>query len=385
MDKNTTNINRPKVNRPKINTDLPNAEIKNKFEILKSMQNDTEEKNDETTNRYAYLIKNSPKLQILIERHLMKEERKKHYTCYNLCYAFCLVFKNFGLKLQDHLLLGGEHAQKIWPSSLSPKRRKSLSPRELKNMSSEDKKEIVLNDPKFGMFSLFKYHVKRGYLNNELKKSNKVFCSHIFSLFFALPILIFIGQWLLFLGLILHEIHSFDGEYCGNNANFENKLMICGISIIYFARSFFLWDSLTNSIGLTKMNRANSFTSIIDTFQEFAFNLFVYGANIWVVFIETDIRNMILNSLAMEFLMILDNEFEELYFRYVPGAAEDIYDNIFVTYKENKDIVEKRKEKDGCFNCVSCFVFIPYKLLVCLIFFFPFFCCFMIFAGPICK
>jgi len=332
----------------------------------------------EIKTKYSILLKNRPKLKILIDDKLIhKKKEKNKINCCGFFYAIILIFKNFRLKMQDHLLLGGEHDKRIWP--FSP--RNSLSThKELENMSSEDKKEIVLNDPKFGMFSLFKYHLKRGYLNNELKKTNKVFCSHIFSLFFALPILIFIGQWLLFLGLILHEIHSFDGEYCSNTANFENKLMICGISIIYFARSFFLWDSLTNSIGLAKMNRANSFTSIIDTFQEFAFNLFVYGANIWVVFIETDIRNMILNSLAMEFLMILDNEFEELYFRNVPGAAEDIYDNIFVTYRENKQIVEKRKKKDQCFNCVSCLIFIPYKILVCLIFFFPFFCFFMIFA-----
>ena len=372
------------INVPKIKTDLQNNDIQKKFEIQKKINDDTK-KNVMEKTKYSFLLKNSPKLQILIEKHLMDKQKKEQISCKGFCYALYLIFKNFVLKMQDHLLLGGEHAQKIWPSSLSPRRRKSLSPRELKEMSPEDKKEIVLNDPKFGMFSLFKYHLKRGYLNNELKKTNKVFCSHIFSLFFALPILIFIGQWLLFLGLILHEINSFDGEYCSNTATFENKLMICGISIIYFARSFFIWDSLTNSIGLVKMNRANSFTSIIDTFQEFAFNLFVYGANIWVVFIETDIRNMILNSMAMEFLMILDNEFEELYFRYVPGSAEDIYDNIFVTYKENKAIVEKRKEKDGCFNCFSCLVFIPYKILVIFIFFFPFFCCFMIFAGPICK
>ena len=72
----------------------------------------------------------------------------------------------------------------------------------------------------------------------------------------------------------------------------------------------------------------------------------IYGANIWVVFIETDIRDMILNSLAMEFLMILDNEFEELYFRYMPGSADDIYDNIFVSYDENKALLADRQEND---------------------------------------
>ena len=133
------------------------------------------------------------------------------------------------------------------------------------------------------------------------------------------------------------------------------------------------------------MNRVNSITSIIDTFQEFSFSLLVYGANMWVVFVETDIQNMILNSLAMEFLMVLDNEFEELYFQYLPGAADDIYDNIFVSYDENIELLEERQKKDKCFNCFSCVLFIPYKLLVISVFLFPAFCFFMIFAGPICK
>lgn len=42
-----------------------------------------------------------------------------------------------------------------------------------------------------------------------------------------------------------------------------------------------------------------------------------------------------------------------MYFRFVPGAAEDIYDNIFVTYQENKKIIEERKKTDRCFNCVT--------------------------------
>ena len=96
--------------------------------------------------------------------------------------------------------------------------------------------------------------------------------------------------------------------------------MISGICLIYFVRGFFLWDNITNSLSLKKMNKIYSITSILDTYQEFSFTLIVYGANIWVVFIEKDLQNMILNSLAMEFLMMLDNEFEELYFQYMPGS-----------------------------------------------------------------
>ena len=302
---------------------------------------------------------------------------RKSY-CDHVCEAVPLICKNFKMKMSDHLLLGGEHTMKISPGFNSPMQ---CDP----ETTPEEKREIVLASPSFGMFSLFKYHLKYGYLNTELKKSNKIYCSHIFSLIMALPILVFMGQWLLYTALISHEIRAYNGTICDNRGNIDNKLMISGICLIYFVRSFFLWDNITNSISLKKMNKVNSFTAIIDTFQEFFFTLVVYVANIWVVFLESDIQNMILNSLAMEFLMVLDNEFEELYFRYVPGSAEDIYDNIFVSYEENIILLEDRQREDKCFRCFSCTMFIPYKLLVLSIFLFPALCFFMVFVGPFCK
>ena len=299
--------------------------------------------------------------------------------CTHICETLPLVCSNFKSKLRDHLLLGGEHIKKVSPGYHSPLKMND------EEISPEEKEEIVKASPSFGMFSLFRYHIKRGYMNKELKKNNKIFCSHIFSLIFALPILVFIGQWMLFSALIIHESNTFDNHLCDNKDSFENKLMISGISIIYFARSFFIWDSLTNSLSLKKMNRVSSIASILDTFQEFSFSLLVYGANIWIVFGERDIQNMIMNSLAMEFLMVLDNEFEELYFKYLPGTASDVYDNVFVSYEENKDLLEERLEKDGGFRCFSCCIFIPYKILVISIFIFPVFCFLMIFVGAICK
>ena len=306
-----------------------------------------------------------------------EREKKKSY-CTHVCEAIPMVWQSFKMKMLDHLLLGGEHAKKISPGFRSP----IISEEETTN---EDKKEIVKGSPSFGMFSLFKYHLKYGYLNKELKKNNKIYCSHIFSLVMALPVLVFLAQWLLFAALVAHEVKTFDGNICNSTDTMENKLMTCGICIIYFVRSFFLWNNITNSISLKKMNKVSSLTSILDTFLEFSFTLVVYGANIWVVFVESDIQNMILNSLAMEFLMMLDNEFEELYFKYMPGSAEDIYDNIFLSYEENKILLEDRHKEDKCFRCFSYTVFLPYKLLVLAIFIFPFFCFFMIFAGPMCK
>ena len=289
-----------------------------------------------------------------------------------------LIWKNLYLKLTDHLLLGGEHTQKICDGFTTPIMHDL-------NISVEDKTNIVLADPKFGMFSLFKYHTRKGYLNQELKKSNKVFCSHIFSLALALPVLIFISQWTLFAALISYEINRFEGHICPNKDTIENKMMMFGIAIVYFVKSFFIWDNLTNRISFYKSNRVDNLCAILDTFQEFMFTLVVYIANLWIIFVESDLQNMILNSVAMEFLMQLDNEFEEIYFEYLPGSAEDIYDSIYVTYQENKELIKERRDKSSCFKYTSICLFIPYKILIIALFIFPLFCLFVMIVGPICK
>jgi len=300
------------------------------------------------------------------------------YERRNIWNSWKLIFKNLRSKLLDHLLMGGEHTKKVSPGFSTPTEWDA-------EVEADEKREIVLADPKFGMFSLFSYHVTRGYKNQELKKTNKVFCSHIFSLFLALPLLIFLSQWMLYIGLISHEINAFDGDFCPNKSTVENKLIIAATGIIYFVRSFFIWDNLTSRIGLKKMNSVDNIPAILDTFQEFLFSLIVYGANLWIVFVENDIQNMILNSLAMEFLMQLDNEFQEMYFNYLPGAAEDIYDNIYVSYKENRALLEDRYRESKCFKCFSYSLWVPYKILVLATFVFPIVCLFMTIAGPICK
>ncbi len=287
-------------------------------------------------------------------------------------------------KMRDDLLIGTEHSYKILPECSTPQNN-FLSRKSFTEISDEDKKQIVIADPKFGMFSLFKYHITRGYNNEILKKKNAVYCSHIFSLLSFLPIIVFLSQWAMYIGIISHQINEYDGEsLCPQNANWDSKLVMFGASGIYFTKSFFLWDNLTDRTRLNKMLPATDTWTMLDTFQEFGFNLFVYAANIWIVFAEQNIGEMVLDCVAMEFLMVLDNEFEVLYFEYLPEAAVDIYDNVFVDYGKNHELIEKKKNNCG-FYCLQCLTFLPFKLLLVSLLLFPVFCGFMMIYGPICK
>ena len=76
-------------------------------------------------------------------------------------------------------------------------------------------------------------------------------------------------------------------------------------------------------------NDTSHFNIVIgDTLMEYGFNLLVYLTNLWVIFSEQDFINMFCNTLVMEWLMDMDNEFQKTYFSYLPGVAEDIYDNL---------------------------------------------------------
>lgn len=280
-------------------------------------------------------------------------------------------------KFKDDLLIGTEHSKKITPSCITP-----INVYE--EISQEEKVKIVLNDPKFGMFSLFKWHLKKGHKNEILKKKNAFYCSHTFSLLAFLPIIIFFLQWFIYIGLVRNEIRNYDKGFCPNNSVWEKKLIMFSVSMLYFVRSFFLWDNLTDRTRLNRMIPSIDFWVMLDTFQEFGFNLLVYLANLWIVFSNDVVLEMILNALAMEFLMNLDNEFEAMYFDYLPEAAEDIYDNFFVTFEENKQKLEKRN-KSCAFKCARFTFYLPFKLLVVSLLIFPVFCLAMSVFGIMCK
>jgi len=86
----------------------------------------------------------------------------------------------------------------------------------------------------------------------------------------------------------------------------------------------------------------------------------------------------------MEFLMNLDNEFEEMYFKYLPESADDIYDNVFVSYTVNQEHIKERK-KSKCFKFITATAYIPFKLLTISLMLFPVLCFIMMIYSPLCK
>ena len=243
-------------------------------------------------------------------------------------------------------------------------------------MTWDEKRECVLNDPKFGMFSLFQYTVRH-------YNTQTIFCSKAFTPTLALPILVFISQWIMFIAIGIHQYRLFSNSVCSQDSPVESKLLMFSVSLIYFVNSFTLWDDVVDRTHCRKMIPSTA-VAMLDSFQEFSFSLFVYVSNLLIILVTDDVPDMLFNCLALDFVMDMDNQFERQYFRFNPDAAVDIYDNLFVHSDEDSKIVaEKMKSTPYCI-CRS-ISWLPFKLLTIMFMILPLFCLSMMVVGTICK
>ena len=125
---------------------------------------------------------------------------------------------------------------------------------------------------------------------------------------------------------------------------------------------------------------SNSIIVLLDAIIEFGFVLVVWFTNLYIVYVEDSLTDAFLNSMALEFVMDIDNEFEKAYFEMVPGAAKDIYDNVFVSYDEQRTSLLQPKTK-----CLRRIVNAIYTLLQLCYLLFPPLCLVLGVAGAVCK
>ena len=249
------------------------------------------------------------------------------------------------------------------PTALKPKISPGCNIPEVKILSDEVKIQAVLSEPCFGMFSLLHYHWHTGHWLSD----NRVYCSRVFGT--CLPLLMQVCQWLMYSALLTHQIRRGSDSLCPNEAPVEHKIMMAAIALLYLVRSFFLWDQLVDRTNRQPV--VSAWYTIIDAVHEFSFTLCIYWSNLVLTFTEPDLINMILNALALEYICLLDNEMEEIYFKLAPAAAVEIYDTYF-----------KASETQSCVHYVCC---LPWKLMLVGLGLFPICCFVFIFYGAGCK
>ena len=109
---------------------------------------------------------------------------------------------------------------------------------------------------------------------DTFRQENRVYCSRMFSMWTCLPLLMFMTQWFMFCALVVHQVRVYTDGWCPNNAMPEAKVLMGAIALLYFTRSFFLWDNLVNRSNRQPV--VSAWYTTFDAVQEFMFTLLVY-------------------------------------------------------------------------------------------------------------
>ena len=239
---------------------------------------------------------------------------------------------------------------------------------QVRQLSVEEKRDIVLAEPKFGMFSMTKYFWRN-------RRS---------SIYLCLPLLVFVGQWAMFVAVVAHNL-LLPADTCEGNSAPETKLLFISVCLVYFAQSIQQLDDLRRrGAKRLKVTPEASYTIMLDRLHEHAFTLMVQVTNLWIVYTTDNVLEAMFNCVAMSFLSELENDWQTAYYANRLKEAADVYDSVFVTHRENARKTLTRRNH-ACFRCVHAVASVVFTLTVAGYALMPFFAAGMLVVGVVCK
>ena len=212
----------------------------------------------------------------------------------------------------------------------------SMCSAQAEQLSLSEKRDVLLSEPRFGMFSMTKYFWRN-------RRS---------SIYLCLPLLVFVGQWAMFVAVVAHNL-KVPADTCEGNSAPETKLLFISVCLVYFAQSIQQLDDLSRrGTKRLKVTPEASYTIMLDRLHEHAFTLMVQVTNLWVVYtIQNNVLEAMFNCLAMSFLSEMENDWQTAYYANRLKEAADVYDSVFVTHRENaRKMLTRRKRR--CFRFV---------------------------------
>ena len=202
-----------------------------------------------------------------------------------------------------------------------------------------------------------------------------------------MPLIIFMCQWVCLIALGINQWTDYTRGFCPNSGTVTEKILMMGISAIYFVRSSLL---LRKNIASTFENEAKlladraedsvfDFYTRLDWLHQFSHQILSTLFNLWIVFVANDVMDMVLNSLAIEFLTQLDDEFKTMYFDNYGRLKKRLHELEKTQVKTWESCQSKWMKRFDCaFGCLMLLIILA-SLLV------PLLCLAMIFFSPYCK
>ncbi|KAI2502778.1 hypothetical protein MHU86_11682 [Fragilaria crotonensis] len=221
---------------------------------------------------------------------------------------------------------------------------------------SEKWQEFMKSHSDIGMLTIMLMHNKENLWNYLF-----VWC---------LLTLVLVAQLMLPILLLLYAQQTYSiPSFCPNSAGTLPRVVAFAIGCIYLVRISFLLKSKTSEHYVTLRagpfrSYANSFSEhfmrwseggvhfinnldvvlalYLDHFMDVWYEVFVYGINLFIVFATPDPLDMVLNSLAFEFILQLDDVVKE---KYISIVVQDEKKYFFTYAMNHHSIIEKYDER----------------------------------------
>lgn len=187
-----------------------------------------------------------------------------------------------------------------------------------------------------GDWSYFRDVIKQVIVNWALRVA--VFASIVAQI--MIPITVFVLQY-----------QAYDLGFCPNTAEDGKRMLMLGIGLIYFPRllipnaakmhsgearkkaatdttqnqsDFRIYPRSVERMIEPRIGSLLDFCLSCDQVMSYVYEPLVYMLNLWLVFVTDDELEMVLNALAMEFIMKVDEEFKEQLIRFIKAKGLDL-------------------------------------------------------------
>ena len=203
------------------------------------------------------------------------------------------------------------------------------------------------------------------------------------TIYLFLPLIVFIGQWTMFVAVVHHNLIT-SAPICAGSAP-ETKLLFISVCLVYFAQSVQLLDNLRRrDAKRVKTTPEASYTIMGDRLHEHTFTLVIQVTNLFIVYSTESVYDAMFNCLAMSFLSQLENDFQKQYYDNRVEEAANVYDTVFVTHRENARKMLRRR-KSACFRSVHAVASVVFTMTLTGYALMPLFAASMLVVGVLCK
>lgn len=160
-----------------------------------------------------------------------------------------------------------------------------------------------------------------------------------------LLVLVIVAQLMIPVLLVMYSVDNSEVEsFCPNSAGGIPRAVAFALGCIYQVRIILLLGSKPSQTAEPEKDKRTLRLQLslhFDSFMNFIYELCVYFINLWIVFVTSDPLNMVLNALALEFVLQLDDIAKE---KYIAIFAQ--HPQIFQRYKNTFQPINGKKEED---------------------------------------